>query len=432
MTYRTVRWWVLWSPILAAFAWWPVSAAAQQRREAKLDVASAENSARKLRTAIDAALSQVGGDAERNHLHLVLGFSTGHFAQDPLSAQAARAVATSLVKDYLVPDDRLSVYAWEMEVWEHPQVTENPVAVGSGNDVLQSLWPLTPRTGSTGGHDTERTISQITGRLPSKTDAVIVLLTNTAASVSPRGQRVVGANDSDYRAALVNWHRQPQVHRSGASCVLPFRVIMPDRSVVDRSLDAVILVPKHFDGTPLRAARSDLLKESTSPQPDPDSKIDPRWILLIAVLTLLGVGLVVAALNSHIFARLFGQPALILSVEDHRFDMASVADGDEVCHLAGPGYPQITGQTVPVGGDHRTPSVRFARLIREGRAAIRIKSDRLKLQAVDGAYVDGEAVLRGEGSHRIALAGEIDSNPALPPQTVRIEVTVELRRADTA
>lgn len=70
--------------------------------------------AERLSSAIAEAVTAAGGDLDRQHVHLVFAFSTGHFAKDPRMAEAARVVASDVAEQTVVNGDRLSAYAWEI------------------------------------------------------------------------------------------------------------------------------------------------------------------------------------------------------------------------------------------------------------------------------------------------------------------------------
>lgn len=222
----------------------------QTARQDKLDDASIADAARILESAIRSAVSQAGGDLEKQHVHLVLAFSTGHFNKDPLGAQAARQIAWLVVKDLLVAGDRVSVFAWEMNLWDHLQGKDNSLVL-SGSDEkskqpVQDLFPNTVQDGSQGGHDTERAIVEITRRLGDARDAVIVLITNDAQSVAPKGLQTIGADNPEYQQVLQTWQRLPQVNERGASVELAFTVQRGSGDKLRRRLDAVIVVSQPF------------------------------------------------------------------------------------------------------------------------------------------------------------------------------------------
>jgi hypothetical protein len=224
---------------------------AQPARQDRLDEASLTAAASNLWQTISQAVSQAGGDLERQHLHLVLAFSTGHFNKDPMAAQAAKQVAWHVVREYLIAGDRVSCYAWEMDLWEHlPPGQQYTVTLTDSSDegkkFIQDLFPQTVQDGSLGGHDTEKAIVQIVRRLGDARDAVIVLLTNDAQSVAPRGMQTIGTDNPEYRQVLQNWTRLPQVSKSGASLVLPYKVFRADGVTLGRRLDVVLVVPNRF------------------------------------------------------------------------------------------------------------------------------------------------------------------------------------------
>ncbi|KEF34111.1 hypothetical protein RDMS_08870 [Deinococcus sp. RL] len=106
-----------------------LGAAHAQTQTVRIDPASADHAADTLFQSIQAAVTQAGGDLERSRLQLAFGFSTGHFASDPGRAEAARAIATRLVTQHLVPGDEVRAYAWEMEVYPHASAHLNPYRV---------------------------------------------------------------------------------------------------------------------------------------------------------------------------------------------------------------------------------------------------------------------------------------------------------------
>ncbi len=236
--------------VVACTAMW-AEANAQPARQDRLDEASLTAAASNLWQTISQALSQVGGDLEHQHLHLVLAFSTGHFSKDPLAAQAAKQVAWHLVREHLIAGDRVSCFAWEMDLWDHlPQGQQYTVTLTDtsedGKKFIQDLFPRTVQDGSRGGHDTEKAIVQIAQRLGDARDAVIVLLTNDAQSVAPRGMQTIGTDNPVYRQVLKDWKRLPQVTKSGASLVLPYKVLRANGVTLGRSLDVVLVVPNRF------------------------------------------------------------------------------------------------------------------------------------------------------------------------------------------
>ncbi len=147
------------------------------------------------RTEIDAWLKQEvaasGGDWSHDRYHLYIGFSTGHFGQDPVHAIAMRRIAFSLVNNSLSVGDRITPIAWEMSTWNvGPTIalTDQPASRTEFADQV----PYAPHTGSRGGHDIERVLYEtVTKAIPSDEvkSAIVLLLTNSNASQAPTGER---------------------------------------------------------------------------------------------------------------------------------------------------------------------------------------------------------------------------------------------------
>jgi hypothetical protein len=231
----------------------------------RLDQTAILSGANVLREHLLRELRRSGGDPESQHIHLVLGFSTGHFPTDPLAAEAARQVAAALVKNLLVAGDRVSVYAWEMEIWEHPAMLQNPWIVYSDSqrekDHVVKLFPSACRADSRGGHDTERAIVQITERIGTPTNQVVVLLTNSARSVAASSHRPLGENAPQYVAVLQNWRRSGMTVGPGAFLDLPYTVLRSNGERIARKMQVVILVPYRFRSSALEfGTRSERLK----------------------------------------------------------------------------------------------------------------------------------------------------------------------------
>ncbi len=174
------------------------------------------------RAEIDAWLKQEvrqsGGDWSRNRYHLFVGFSTGHFGQDPVHAIAMRRVAFSIVNNSLAVGDRVTPIAWEMETWDTGSavtLTEDPATRAE----FANRVPYTPRSGSNGGHDIERALYEtITKAVPAEEagSAIVLLLTNSNASQAPTGEkaRLFGANNPQLEEAIRKGkYRLPMVRK---------------------------------------------------------------------------------------------------------------------------------------------------------------------------------------------------------------------------
>ncbi|HEY6072057.1 MAG TPA: hypothetical protein VIV15_01400 [Anaerolineales bacterium] len=372
---------------------------------------------------LDDAVKSAGGDLENQHLHLVVAFSTGHFPTDPARAAAARAIASDIVYRYLVRDDKVSAYAWEMELWEYSRSRENPIQIpedaGREKVKLQDLWPVTARAESRPGHDTERAIVQIAGQLETETDAIILLLTNNAASVAPPGGSVIGENDPEYLSVLERWTRLPAVTRTGASMELTFAVIGPTGRA-DRTLDAVIVVPKQFAAQPLDPApRSVRVSEEPGGPP-----VSP-WLVVLLIAA------AVAAGGYTAWRGIVNRPRRewLLTVNSTRFPVNAVAEGEEICAVAGVGYEGAGDRTVSVAEDTATPPKRLARLFR-ARGGVRVEGDFLRLARVDDLAVDDAWVIRYGSRHRMLLRGEYAKDLALPPRQVEVTLNISLTRLE--
>jgi hypothetical protein len=192
-----------------------------------------------------------GGNPDAQQVHWVFGFSTGHFAADPTAAEAARYLANKLVEELAKAGDSVSAYAWEMDVWDHLPGRPRTVSIQAKTpqSEISELWPRTPCHNTRGGHDTEKAIVEITRELSGAQNAVIILITPTAASVAAASTRVLGQNHPDYQNVLKLWDRI-QKTPSGASKQIQYRVIKPSKEIVNRTMDVIIVIPKQFAGPP--------------------------------------------------------------------------------------------------------------------------------------------------------------------------------------
>ncbi|TSA82132.1 hypothetical protein FNU79_14020 [Deinococcus detaillensis] len=409
------------------------SLAGAQSAAPPVDQAYLQQQSNQLYSAIEQAVKSAGGDLNQQHLHLVFAFSTGHFAKDPLMAEAAREVASNVAAAHLVSGDQLSGYAWEMNVWPHKGSALNPLTVGVDRSAMrasfQDLWPRSPQAGSNGGHDTEAVISQLTDRLKGKQDAVIVLLTNSAASVAgTRDQRTLGENSAPYRAALANWTRVRTSNTTGASVQLG---VMPDRP--ERTFDAVIVVPKAFNGAALGSNRTALLSEQVQA---PVRSGLPWWLWVVAAAVLTALALLLIrmrnnrpAVTGSADSQSMGPPvrtpkggsAWKLKVGDRSFQVNDVKPGEVLCVLCGPGYPvgSSAGQYVVLNAPE-LPSLKLLTVTREKQG--------LKLTPESDAALGGDlpAVLPlRNAEYRARLSGRA-SRQNLPPKPYQSEIVLTL------
>lgn len=401
------------------------AAIAQEVRQPRVDENSIRQTALLLQRTIEDAIRDDGGDVQRQHVHLVLGFSTGHFGSDPLGAEAARGIAGLLTSSFLVRNDKLSVYAWEMKVWPHKPELGNPVFVPEDNSAgpekkhLLDLFPLTPQAASTGGHDTEKAIVQITRQIEDPSDAVIVLITNSAESIKAPGHQVIGTDDPEYRQVLQYWKRQHQQNVSGASLALPFTVIPVVGNPISRSLDAVILLPAQFSGAPLTGpARAQRLQRLASGGGHRGN--DSGVLFLLLVLALLAVGIALAVVKP------WAARPLIFEVAERRFDLSSkdVKAGDEVCRLIGPGYTAGEGRPVTIDN---APPLCIGRFVKT-HGGVKVSGDALNLLSIDDVFISGSTTITPGELRHIVFQGQYQDTMGVPHQA-RVEVYGRITRA---
>jgi len=404
--------------------------AAETAREAAIDVASIRAASATLVEAVKGAVKESGGDPERESVRLILAFSTGHFGDDPAKARGAREVANHLLAAFPVAaGDRVQVWAYEMGVWSTSR--EHAVRSGDANELreLNRLFPLTARAGTLGGHDTERAISEIgdsllAGRGEPPAGFVMILLANDAASVNPEGgtDRTWGENDPRYLSTLERLaaSRVPPANKSGASVVLPLKVALPDGREVVRDIQAVIVRPKQFAGARLTMTRP----AGGDPPPLPDSPPQFPWpAATIVAVVLAAVVLAVFALRR---ARFPSRKARIVVVAASRRDVRDFALGQEICHVAGPGYPEDDrSKTVEPPGGASLPPIILARVRRGRGLLVSIRGeDESSVVEVDGTPAHGEVLVRYGEKRRITLAGSHAPEPYLPPAEFRCEIEV--------
>jgi len=422
-----MRYLLFWLSVLVSCTVMWAEAVAQPARQDRLDEASLTAAASNLWQTISQAVSQVGGDLEHQHLHLVLAFSTGHFNKDPMAAQAAKQVAWHVVREYLIAGDRVSCYAWEMDLWEHlPPGQQYTVTLTDSSDegkkFIQDLFPQTVQDGSRGGHDTERAIVQIVRRLGDARDAVIVLLTNDAQSVAPRGMQTIGTDNPTYQQVLQNWTRLPQVSKSGASLVLPYKVHKSLGGVQDRSLGVVIVLPKRPE---LAAIAGGTRSRFPPEKPKNEVRASTRppttwlWLLLFPVLLVLVAGAVAAKRFLQRAGSATAKGVRLLTIGDEKVDITGVDDGQVVCLIAGDNYKSSAGEGAPVVRSARETDVVLAELWRRGEA-LEVRPRDAELQQINDDWVDPN-----RGTYRLAIGEEYTlrftvrkpPRPTMPPRT---------------
>lgn len=410
-----------------------------------LDRPSLRRAATSLAELLSRAVRDRGGDLGNQHLRLVVAFSTGHFASDPVLAQATRELATLTAASLLVRGDRVRVYAWEIGVWPFSDWAGEDVIIKSDRwdakyRQLAALWPLTPRTGSVGGHDTERAIGEIASDLAARgvaiSDTVLLLLTPHAASMQPPGQRVLiwGQDDPRYLKTLrrLRLVRMPAVTKSGASAAFDFKAQVPEKGTVSGRIEAVVVLPAQFSGPPLSPpSRSERLAGTVHRQVR--VAMGP-WVLVAVFLLLLA--LLLAALTytgrrrGWSVAHIFRPPDWVLQVEDHAIDLARVRLNEEICHLVGPDYEPLAESSIVItgrGNQPALPALCCARLWRvPGGVEIRAESG-FRIDAVGDRPAMGRTCrIRYNQETTVTLAGQVPTGPGRPPRRIQREIRIAL------
>jgi hypothetical protein len=381
------------------------------------------------------AVRAQGGDLDRQHAHLVFAFSTSHFGDDAGHGEAMRRAAAQLARELLVPGDRYSVAAWEMEVWDWkgPLTVAGKDAAGRGAEVA-AHFPTTHRTGSTGGHDTEQAIVDLDARVKQtamahRGAAVLVLLTNAEASMNATDRRAVGANDPAYLAAMENLVRRParrisfEAERTGGR-----------GDWVPRQMDALVIVPERFAGGAVAggtraallggATTGDQRPTTTSSDPRPDRGGFPLWPILGGLVAIaIGVAWALRGRGAAVGA---GGGLKAMQVGDRRVGLDGVPDG-HVWRLVGPRFTGGGPQDITVGRpEEQAPAVVLGQVtVRRGELSLEALGDQVVLVSDDGT--EGRRFSLPRGQRTFTLRGQHVTNPALPPEhfEVRIPVVVE-------
>lgn len=383
---------------------------------------------------IRAAVESSGGDLERQHAHWAFAFSTGHFPGEPIRAQAARETALQLLDRLAVPGDRVSSYAFEMGVWDHPGSDLNPILLeGSADQALDTVarsFPLTAQSGSQGGHDTELALVQVAEQLDLETGPIIVLLANRAASITTdSGERpLIGSDAQVFRSFLDRWYRVPVENRSGASYEATYRVTRWNGEVVSNTLDIVLLVPDSFQGpatgaprTELRGAFSETMAEAPAAPAEQESRF-PYWTLLLVAAA--GAAIYLAATGK--FRK--GQRFDFISIDDQQVGIESLAEGVTICRLVPRTFVDDDGSS------DTSPAVRLSEVSAGTEILGRFVWVQGRVTYRDGAFRavlwNGSAVrapvVVNPPKGRLEIEGDVREGPALPPRKIRTTIHVEM------
>ena len=242
-------------------------------------------------TQIQTAARDAGCDVNHCGLDIVLAFATSHFGSDPGHAEGMRQLALDFLRRFSAQGDRVAVAGWEMDLWSWA----GPVTLVGGTpaeraNAVAPLLPRTPRAGSIGGHDTERSICSIWQRARATLDpsaCMIVLFTSHQASMLPPTgdhETLLGANAPKYTATLQELTRLP-------ACVVGFSVTKLENSSlwVPRRADIIVLIPRKLTGgQPIPGRPGEPVP--VRPTPNGDGHWPPLYLLLaIAAAVLLVV-----------------------------------------------------------------------------------------------------------------------------------------------
>lgn len=391
MTHRLFSSSLLLASFLLPGAYAQTNTAQDSKGKTELVRSSLDAGVNQLISRVDAAVTASGGDLERQRADWVVAFSTGHYKSDPLGAQAAREVATQLIQRRAVSGDKVTARAWEMNVWEYrnPQGLTIQIGTDAAGDKgrIENLWPTTPAVGSIGGHDTEQAAVTLTQELSADNSAVLILLTNTAASVGTAGTRLLGTNAPEYQNMLSSWNRA-EGSQDGATLNLPYVVSTPGGEVQGQ-MQAVVFTPKTFTSSPLTGGtRTEQLAAPAAPTPATRSGGGGAAIFIVLGLLVLGALAYFLLRGGKGGAKGGGRGTL--RVGDSDFSLGGLPGGKPFCIIAGPGYASESGVAViPVQG---LPAAPIAELSKVGRD-IRVRGvhEDIRLSSVGGKVVVGDS-----------------------------------------
>jgi hypothetical protein len=137
-------------------------------------------------------IAKSGGDFDQQRYHFIVGFSTGHYGQDPVHAIAMRRLAFSLLNNSMAIGDRVTSVAWEMKVYDKGKPSTLSEDPATRKQFVDSV-PYSTEQSSEGGHDVERalydTLTDVVDPAEAKS-TIIIMLTNSNQSQGPEGKHV--------------------------------------------------------------------------------------------------------------------------------------------------------------------------------------------------------------------------------------------------
>lgn len=420
------------------FLFFILGSAFAQQGQLRLEPSSLASSESQLAQLIRDAVQEGGGNLDAQNLHLVIAIKTGFFKDDPVKAEAAREIASKLVNDLTVAGDRVTLNAFEFGLWEFRSLTSSTFTISSSAKddpnklgAIADALPKAPKAGSGGGHDLERSVVEIDQSLSGSSDAVIVLLLNSAPSQGAPGETLIGGDDPEFRAVLERWNRVTGT-KEGASLAMPYKVILPNGSAVESKLAAVVFAPKTFSGTALSGgSRDELLAgavTATTPTPPPSIGADfPVWLPILLILGLTGGYFAYRAFSG---AGASGS-AWMLTIDGgnpDQFALAGVTAGRTLVELVGANYQSSSGDASAQirKAPEATAVARFVRipsgLRLEGMNGFEVKE--LNSDAHSGA---AQIKIGGLESHDAVIGGSVLNSNGVARE-VNISVSFRLSK----
>jgi len=366
-------------------------------------------------------LTRSGADLERHAFHLILGFATSHYADDPRHVEAMERVAMHVLQNLMVPGDRVTSLGWEMDVWKENWA--RPYRKGADRE-LRDQWPKTPRESSRGGHDYNRSLMYVLRRLrqfdPEARDYAILFIcphpySQTEVYDSSYGG-VVGENNPELVRLREEMDASPWKLRE-----IPFA----DKGRTRRVCLALV-VPKSFQGRGVLAkTRAELLSEKAlRPQAPPPTRRHRPWVPLIVLVAAVAVGLLCFVLATK------RRGPMTLSVRIGRSsgqEFPGPWQPGEIIHTyVGPATRetsdrQVRLQELPtaLGG----PVLQIKAAARDAVSAVPLSG--LRLYSASGKeYPQGYHLKRG-GRETLQLKGTVTGSGV--PMRVDLQVELELR-----
>ena len=355
---------------------------------------------------------------EHGRFHFVFAFNTSHFGEDAIQADVMRSVATSIAEKLMIQGDACSIASWDMSVWDY----RNPVTLrgSSEAEIAKEIlpFPTAPRHDSHGGHDTERSIVDLVEKIKtgpnSGKDCIVVMLVNEEHSQMPEApsaaDKLIGSDAAPYQEALKLFTRLPRE-------VLNYQVKKGaiGNELLQRKIDAVILLPKQLSANPLELGtrslwhKEHLKNVGTSP--------------LRSVLSML-VALIAIALLAFFAIKvlpMFTGGKRLSSVQIGERNLLITNDG-QITRLVGPRFNGMQNGDTQIGkeGDGTPPALLGKLELIKNKIVVATEGD-LQLSGLQG---EGVRMEFGAGEHELMLSGNVQMNPDLPPDRFKTPIRI--------